>query len=78
MLGSHMMFNLREAAERGVNVGTSCWTVGADDTSERPTLTDMDFALGKEAPRGLSTTMMDEQVESIGAVEEKGKMREDA
>ena len=44
ILGSHMMFSLREAAEHGVNIGTNYWTV---ELSERSTLTDMTFTWGR-------------------------------
>ena len=64
-----MMFNLREAAEHGVNIGTSAWTV---DISDQPTLTDMDFTEWRAPP----VTPTTEQTESSDDEQEKGKMRE--
>lgn len=63
-----MMFNLRDAADRGVNVGTSCWTTG-EDSSDRQTLTDMKFAWGKEMP----VTTLTSVDEAGGNINEDGK-----
>ena len=73
ILGSRMMFSLREAAEYGVNIGTSHWTLNLTD---RSTLTDMDFAWGRHAMTHEYVTRPVSSREQPSGPDSKGKMVE--